>query len=153
MKLRESTIALSFFLAAGAASAFAEEEIAVDDMWRAQTNNPGYYVADTAIRQTNFATGVLKPNIAVGVETRTDGSMGCPDTSVVYVRDADYDLYEQVTPDLVKEIEERRQTMNLINMAKARNFSVRLVISDREEDMIMATNGDYRCRIVRVSVR
>ena len=46
-----------------------------------------------------------------------------------------------------------RQTMKLINVAKARNLSVTLIIGDREDDIIAATNGDYRCRIVRVSVQ
>ena len=42
--------------------------------------------------------------------------------------------------------------MKLISMAKARNFGVRPVISDREVDMVAAINRGHRCHIVRVFV-
>ena len=112
-----------------------------------------YYVATTTIKSSTISLGrVPTPKLVIHAGLPTTDGAGC---TAMYVRDADYGV-ESVSPGLLREIEERRQVMDRIHMAKAAGLPVRLVISAASEDRFVENDGDGPrtwCRILRVSVR
>ena len=112
-----------------------------------------YYVATTTIKSTTISLGrVPTPKLVIHADLPTMDGAGC---TAMYVKDADYDA-EFVSPALLKEIEERRQVMDRVHLAKAAGLPARLVISAAPEDRFVENGGDGPrtwCRIMRVSVR
>ncbi len=164
MKLEKAAIAMGLALVAAGLVSVPPAE-AADGGWAplafsddpeatwAEHNIDDYYVATTTVRSSTISLGdVPTPKLLIHTDLPTT-DIGC---TALYVRDANYDSYEQVTPALIEEIEERRQVMSRLNLAKARGLPVRLIVSYSALDRFVESDGDGPrtwCRIVRASVR
>ena len=166
MKLKTASVAMGpALVAALVLSGHAGPALAADAGWAplafsddpeatwAEHSIDDYYVATTTIRSSTISLGeVPTPKLLIHTDVPT-ADIGC---TALYVKDADYDSYEQVTPALIEEIEERRQVMSRLNLAKARGLPVRLIVSKSTADRFTESDGDgprFWRRILRASVR